>query len=282
MAQTPLQRGTSAAVIAQAIRTEIEGGRLVHGQQLPSTRTLAEEWGTSVATISRAMTMLGDEGLVLNRARSSRLVNYPPEVSSRGEHSRPQVFLIGGYAGSGKTELGRVLARHTGWPILDKDTTTRAVVEAALESIGCSPHDRESDTYMTVIRPAEYESLIATMTENVQCGISVCVTAPFIRELRDQAWCDRMAATVRSAGADLHVIWVRCDAESMKTYIKHRGAARDAVKLANWDDYLTGVDLNFKPAIRHHVIDNSVGSRPLQQQALDVLNQVQHVTGKAS
>lgn len=274
MTQPELQRGTSAVVIAKAIRTEIEAGRLAHGQQLPSTRTLAKEWNTSIATISRAMGMLGEEGLVLNKAKSSRIVNHPPEPSSRGEHGRPQVFLIGGYAGSGKTELGRVLARRTGWPILDKDTTTRAVVEAALESIGCSPHDRESETYLTIIRPAEYEALVATMTENVECGVGAVVTAPFIRELRDQAWCDRMAAKIESIGADLHVVWVRCDANSMKTYIKHRGAARDAAKLADWEGYLRGVDLHYTPAIKHHVVDNSVGSAPLQQQALEVLTQM--------
>lgn len=270
----PLQRGTAALVIARNIRADIEAGRLVHGVQLPSTRTLAQEWSTSVATIARAMAILADEGLIVNRDRSSRLVNYPNATSGGASDNTPNVVLIGGYAGSGKTELGRILARQTGWAILDKDTTTRPVVEAALESLGNSPNDRESDLYLTVIRPAEYESLIAALTENVQCGNSAVVTAPFVRELADEAWCQRLAANLASIGAALHIVWVRCDAETMRTYIKHRGAARDAAKLAAWDKYVASIDLDFQPAIPYRTVDNSADSRPLQQQAAELLGEV--------
>jgi predicted kinase len=270
-----LQRGSSADVIARHIRNEIESGKLRHEQQLPSTRKLAETWGTSVATINRAMGMLADQGLVINRARSSRLVHYPPGTNGQSEPRSAKVILIGGYAGSGKTELGRVLARNTGWPILDKDTTTRPVVEVALETLGHSPHDRDSDFYFKHIRPAEYDALIATVTENVDCGVSVIATAPFIRELNDQAWCDRLAAGMASRGAELHVIWVRCDADTMRTYIRHRGAARDAAKLADWNAWIGGVDLDFRPMIEHSVIDNSADSRPLQDQAAEFLSRIQ-------
>lgn len=264
-----LKRGTSALVIARAIRTDIEAGRLAHGKQLPSTRELAREWATSVATITRAMAMLADEGLITNRARSSRLVNYPDGYAR--QRRSPRVVMIGGYAGSGKTELGRIFARMTGWAILDKDTTTRAVVEAALESLDHSPNDRESELYLTTIRPAEYNSLIATLAENVQCGNSAIVTAPFIREFNDQAWCDRIAANIKSMGANLDVVWVRCDAETMRTYLKHRGAARDAAKLGNWNQYLSSIDLESRPLMPHRVIENSTNSRPLQEQATELL-----------
>ncbi|WP_433688132.1 GntR family transcriptional regulator [Micromonospora carbonacea] len=264
-----LQRGTAALVIAQAIRNDIESGRLAHGRQLPGTRSLAESWNTSVATINRAMGMLAEEGLVVNRARSSRIVHYPAGVASR---QGPRVILVGGYPGSGKTELGRILTRQTGWAILDKDTTTRPVVEAALERLGNSPHDRESETYLTVIRPAEYEALMATLAENLQCGASVVVTAPFIRELGDQAWCDRLAATVDSYNGTLQVVWVYCDAITMHTYIRRRGAARDDFKLANWTDYTGGLDFDFAPKVSHVRIDNSAGARPLQEQAKELLS----------
>jgi predicted kinase len=259
-----LQRGTSAAVIAQAIRNDICAGRIPHGRQLPSTRALAAEWDTSVATINRAMSILADEGLVLNRARSSRIVNNPPEAEEEG--SRATVILIGGYAGSGKTELGRIITRRTHWAILDKDTTTRPVVEAALRELGASPDDREGDTYLSTIRPAEYEALLATLVENVECGASVVVTA------RDQAWCKRISALVNELGADLHVVWVRCDTDSMLSYLRRRGAARDSAKLLHWPDYIAGVDLDYRPALPHTIIDNSEGSRPLQEQAVDLLS----------
>lgn len=268
-----LQRGTSAVVIAQAIRNDICAGRLAHGRQMPSTRELAAEWDTSVATINRAMAILAEDGLVLNRARSSRIVNYPPPADE--ERTPPTVVLIGGYAGSGKTELGRIVTRRTGWSILDKDTTTRPVVEAALEKLGLSPHDRESEAYMDTIRPAEYEALLSTMVENIECGASVVVTAPFVRELRDEAWCQRVSATVQEAGGELHVVWVRCDADSMLAYIRRRGAARDTAKLANWSEYLNNVvDLDYMPALPHSIINNSQGSHPLQDQAVALIASV--------
>jgi predicted kinase len=269
-----LQRGTSALVIARNIRNAIEAGKLPHGQQLPSTRALADEWGTSVATITRAMAILADEGIVQNRARSSRIVNFPPRPANPYSERRPQIFLVGGYAGSGKTELGHVMSRETGWTMLDKDTTTRPVVETALVSLGQSRDDRESETYLSVVRPSGYEALLAGMIENVECGNSTIVTAPFIREFSDAAWCKRMAATAESLHADLHLIWVRCDDESMRMYIQRRGAARDAAKLSDWTTYLGSINVDFKPAAPHHIIDNSVGAAPLQEQARALLAEV--------
>lgn len=268
-----LQRGTSADVIARHIRTDIESGRLRHQQQLPPTSQLAAEWGTSTATISRAMNQLADEGIVINRHGAGRIVNYPLTDPHR-EQTRPQVILIGGFAGSGKTELARILARHTRWALLDKDTTTRAVVEAALETLGVPPHDRESETYLNTVRPAEYDALMATAVENAECGTSVILSAPFIRELGDQAWCDRMRATLNSIGADLHVVWVRTHAESMRSYLVRRGAARDTWKLDNWATYLSQIDVDFAPVVPHRIVENNTNSRPLQQQAAELASEV--------
>lgn len=270
----PLRRGSSAEVVARNIRADIEAGRYAHGEQLPSTKELAREWGTSTATVSRAMQILAAEGLVLNRARSSRIVQYQPPRHA-GRSTTPVAVLIGGYAGSGKTELGRIITRRTGWPILDKDTVTRPVVETALEKLGLSPHDRESEIYRTVVRPAEYTALTAAVLENIECGVSVVATAPFIRELNDQAWCDRLQDSITAAGGSMHVVWVRCDPESMLHYLRHRGAARDAAKLADWNGYLESIDLAFTPAIEHLTVDNSLGARPLSEQAEHVIKAVQ-------
>ncbi|UKD50730.1 GntR family transcriptional regulator (plasmid) [Amycolatopsis sp. FU40] len=264
-----LQRGTSATVIARHLRSEIEAGRYRHEEQLPSTRALAEEWNTSVATIARAMQQLGEQGLVVTRDRSSRLVNYPDQ--HRRDHGAPTVLVVGGYAGSGKTEFGRILARATGWPMLDKDSTTRPVVEAALAKLGESPNDREGEVYLNVVRPAEYEALRETMIENVQCGNSVIMTAPFIRELGDAAWCQRLTAELDALGAVAHAVWVRCDIESMRTYLTRRGAARDASKLANWADYVSKLELGYKPEMPHTIVQNSLSSAPLTAQAQQLL-----------
>ncbi|RLK59938.1 GntR family transcriptional regulator [Actinokineospora cianjurensis] len=258
--------------LARNIRNDIESGRLRDGQPLPSTRDLAKQWQVSVFTINEAMKLLIDEGLVDSRPRAGRIVTAP-EQAKRVEvrTSRPKVLLIGGYAGSGKTELGRILARETGWPILDKDTLTRPVVEAALEFIGCSPNDRESEKYLTAIRPREYEALRSAVMENVQCGNSAIVTAPFIKELHDTAWIDRTQATFTAADADVTIVWVYCDLDTMLTYVRHRGAARDASKLDNWPTYADSIDIDFRPPVDHIVIDNSATGTPLQTQARELI-----------
>jgi predicted kinase len=169
-------------------------------------------------TINAALAPLITEGLVISRDRAGRTVNAPDqqEPPTVLKPEQPQVVLAGDYAGSGKTEFGRMVVRETGWGMFDKDTITRDVVEAALEALGQPGSDRESPTYLNIIRPAEYRALMAAMAENVACGASVVVTAPFLRELTDRAWLDRTKAQCDDLGAQLNVVWVACDAESMR------------------------------------------------------------------
>ncbi|WP_103351795.1 GntR family transcriptional regulator [Amycolatopsis sp. CA-128772] len=264
--------------VARHIRNDIAAGRLRHGQRLPSSRDLAKEWDVSVFTINEAMDLLIKEGLVNSKPRAARTVNAP-EQEARHElrSATPRVIMIGGYAGSGKTELGRIIARETGWPMLDKDTLTRYVVEAALELQGISRNDRESDVYMEKIRPGEYASLLEAMSENVQCGNSTVVTAPFIREFSDEAWLTKIQATCRNLGANLTVVWVYCDADTMHSYVRHRDAARDSLKLANWNEYMQNVDVHFRPSAPHVVVDNSASGGLLTEQARSLLASITEV-----
>lgn len=263
--------------VARNIRNDIEAGVLRHGETLPATRELADRWGVSVFTISDAMKLLADEGLIISKSRSGRVVNAPDQPRREAVRlSQPQVILIGGYAGSGKTELGKILARQTGWPILDKDTLTRPVVETALEVLGMSPHDRESDTYLRRVRPREYEALAAATVENVACGNSAIVTAPFIREFNDATWIERTRAAHAAYDAVTSLVWMYCDADTMHTYLRHRGAARDTTKLGDWPAYLDAIDVDFRPPVPHTVIDNCTSGAPLQTQAADLLKSVLH------
>lgn len=260
--------------VARNIRNLIEAGELRDGQKLSSTRELAAEWGVSTYTISDAMAVLVEEGLVESKARAGRVVRAPDQPRERPRPAAPHVVLIGGYAGSGKTELGRIVSRETGWALLDKDTLTRPVVEVALEVSGHSPHDRESETYRSKIRPREYEAVIAAVTENLQCGNGSVATAPFIREFTDAAWINRVQASCADYGATLTLVWLHCDPDTMHTYVRHRGAARDAAKLADWEGYIAGIDLDLRPPVPHVVVDNSASSEPLQDQARALIAEI--------
>jgi predicted kinase len=258
--------------VARHIRNDIEAGVIKDGDVLPSTRELAAQWDVSVFTISEAMKLLVSEGLVVTKSRSKRIVQAPdPGRGGEIRLIRPTVVIIGGYAGSGKTELGRILARATGWSLLDKDTMTRPVVEAALELIGQPPNDRESEAYLTLVRPREYEATMAAAHENVECGNSVLLTAPFIHEMGNSAWVERTRAQFAASGARIELVWVYCDPDTMHSYLRHRAAARDAAKLADWQGYLSAIDLGLRPAAPHHLVDNSATSTPLQSQADELL-----------
>lgn len=261
--------------IARELRNEIEAGRLRPGQKLPSTRALAEQFGVSVAPVNDAMAVLEREGLVVSKPRSGRSVSDTATPGApRRRVGRPQVIYVGGYAGSGKTEFGRTLARLSGWAMLDKDTLTRSVVDTALVQLGSTPADRESDLYMDLVRPAEYECLAAAVKENVACGVSVIATAPYIREFSSEAWFRRTAVDLDTLGVDMTVVWIRADADSMHSYITRRGAARDSWKLANWAQYTGAIDLTFAPAWDYTLVTNNSESAPLRDQAQDLLDKI--------
>jgi hypothetical protein len=129
--------------------------------------------------------------------------------------------------------------------------------------LGQPGYDRESEDYLSRIRPREHEALIATVT----CGISAIVAAPFVREFKEQKWLNRITVTTQAQGAQPVFAWIRCDLDTMRTYVRHRGAARDAGKLANWETYAASLDTSFEPPAPHVLINNSADAEPLQDQA---------------
>ncbi|MGW0195881.1 AAA family ATPase [Nonomuraea sp. NPDC003201] len=173
---------------------------------------------------------------------------------------KPILTLVGGYAGSGKTEFSRFLSDITGWAFLDKDSLTRAMVERLLISLGGDPHDRHTELYLSEVRPLEYRCLMETAFDNLKVGTSAILSAPFIAELADPDWVCRLTNRCAARGIDVAVVWVRCDAESMHEYIEFRGAARDAWKLNNWESYVSGLNTESSPSTAHITVDNRLGA----------------------
>lgn len=188
---------------------------------------------------------------------------------SKGRVSLPTVALIAGYAGSGKTKLGKVLAKTMSWALLDKDTLTRPLLERAAELVCGDPHDRHTPRYVAELRPLEYECLMRTAWEVLDHGTSVLVTAPFLAEVVSPEWLDQVRFRCEVDNHRLHVVWVDCDIDSMKDRLTARGADRDRWKLGHWEEFAQSVHLDTRPAGEHDVVNNS-SSAPtgLHQQAL--------------
>ncbi|MEV0630181.1 AAA family ATPase [Nonomuraea wenchangensis] len=173
---------------------------------------------------------------------------------------KPILTLVGGYAGSGKTEFSRFLSDITGWAFLDKDSLTRHMVERLLISLGGDPHDRHTELYLREVRPLEYRCLMETAFDNLKVGTSAILAAPFIAELTDPDWVSRLTNRCAARGIDVAVVWVRCDPESMREYIEFRSAARDAWKLSNWPTYVSGLNTDTSPPTAHITVDNRLGA----------------------
>lgn len=67
--------------IASALREQIAAGELRPGDRVPSTRQLVRDWGVAMATATRALAMLRDEGLVITRTGSGTVVSGGRGVS---------------------------------------------------------------------------------------------------------------------------------------------------------------------------------------------------------
>ena len=168
------------------------------------------------------------------------------------------IVVVAGHAGSGKTEYSKQLSARTGWPLLDKDTLTRPLVEELAQRLTGDPHDRHSAEYLERIRPLEYSALLATMWETLEFGPDgVVVTAPFVKELSDSSWLDDLNFECEVKGHNLTVVWVHCDAETLRRRIVSRGSPRDRWKLLNCDEWVSGLD---EPTLRSEDlrVDNSV------------------------
>ncbi|GGO83632.1 AAA family ATPase [Nonomuraea cavernae] len=191
------------------------------------------------------------------------------------EIARPTLTLVGGYAGSGKTEFSRFLSEITGWALLDKDSMTCAMAERLLTSLGGDLHDRHTELYLREVRPLEYRCLMETAFDNLHVGTSAILAAPFIAELADADWICRLTDRCAAMGVDVAVIWMSCDIESMRRHIEFRSAARDAWKLANWGTYTSGLDIHNIPATADIAVDNRLGAAiDLVKQTRESLKQV--------
>ncbi|MEU5431245.1 AAA family ATPase [Streptomyces olivoreticuli] len=185
----------------------------------------------------------------------------------------PSVVLVGGFAGSGKSEFAKFIGRLTGWPILDKDSLTRPLVDQLLVALGGEANDRSSDLYREKIRPLEYRCLMEAAWDNVDCGVSTILDAPFISEFSQSSWMQRFYNRCKSKRVSVATIWVECDPDSMREYIEFRGAARDIWKMEAWEEYLGSIDLEMRPQGPHFVVDNRLGAAiAMADQARDVLS----------
>ncbi|WP_353649954.1 AAA family ATPase [Nakamurella sp. A5-74] len=102
-------------------------------------------------------------------------------------HSAP-VIVIGGAPGSGKTSIGKLLARSTGAALLDQDTLTNPLI-AQIAALTGAGDDLDHPSLRGEVRAARYACLRDAAAEISGLGCPVVVVAPFTSEIADPiAW----------------------------------------------------------------------------------------------
>ncbi|WAJ34406.1 ATP-binding protein [Arthrobacter sp. FX8] len=150
----------------------------------------------------------------------------------------PQVFIVIGPAGSGKTTTAQQTAKEHGAAYLDKDRVSGRFVEFALTAAGHDPTDRESnDFYRDNLLPLEYETLMDVAGINLRLGRSVVLDAPFGAYFREPDYLRRVAEEFQWPSPKITVIRVRVPRDVLRTRLALRGLDRDQWKLAHWDEY---------------------------------------------
>lgn len=169
---------------------------------------------------------------------------FKKETINKIEYKKPTFVIVTGCAGSGKTSLGKAIAKEKHWTYIDKDTVTRHFADYILVSKGKDKNDRESEIYCNEIRPIEYKLTFKVCQENLNLGNSVILTIPFIAQIRDY---NRWLEMIKEYELDLEevnvkFIWINHDEGGEYTRITRRAAQRDGYKLEHWEEYLEGLE----------------------------------------
>ena len=147
-----------------------------------------------------------------------------------GRTVHPQVVLVAGAPGSGKSTVGKLLAQRLGAALLDLDTATGPLIHVLSSSQGGPNLD--DPAFAALTRAARYDTIFALADDNVAAGLSAVLVAPFTTERRDEAAWATLESRLRSEGASIVMVWLRLSAEAVRQRVDQRGAARDVAKLS--------------------------------------------------
>ncbi len=139
------------------------------------------------------------------------------------------LHIVCGLPASGKTTFATQLARETGSALIDSDTATDLIIQAAHRAADLDPHDRDSPTYKKTYREPVYETLFALATANLP-HTNVIIAGPFTAELQDKSsWMKTLEQRFPDHHIQLHHLEIP-ETERLKR-MKNRGELRDAAKL---------------------------------------------------
>jgi predicted kinase len=168
------------------------------------------------------------------------------------EAPRLAAVLVTGWPGSGKSTVGRRVARRLGAALVDQDTVTGPLVAVVAELVGT--HDLDDPRLAGPTRQARYETVVAVAEDNLRAGVPVVLVAPFTLERRDlHAW-QALERRLSAAGGAPVLVWLQLEPSAVVGRLQARGAPRDLAKLADPSSFLAGLDQG-RPVGPHLPVD---------------------------
>lgn len=157
--------GTPSTKITAEIRRQIRSGKLAPGDRVPSTREITRRWGVAMATASKVLAALRQEGLVRTRPGVGTVVAgaSPPRPRSSARPRDPEAALnrerilaaaimVADREGLGALSMRRIAAELNVGPmslyrhVRDKDDLLNGMMDAAFAEWRVSPPQR-NDTW---------------------------------------------------------------------------------------------------------------------------------------
>ena len=145
-----------------------------------------------------------------------------------------------GVAGTGKTTLGREIAKKIWAVYLDNNYIADAFF----------PDARNGRRYER-LRPHFYNALYAIAEGNLAVGNSVLLDVPHVKEVQSPEWPRQIKQLAAVNGATLIAIRCFCSADLLRRRIIERGEERDGWKLRHWDEFLAAQPLQVSIPFPH-------------------------------
>lgn len=146
----------------------------------------------------------------------------------------PLAIAVSGAAGSGKSTLGRELARALRAPAIDLDTVTNPLLDRLAPGLLDAGGHWLASGHADRIRAGRYAALRATAAEVVATTGLVVLIAPFTAELRGAREWDELVAEL--APATVRMVHLHGDERLLQGRRTARGEQRDQFRPATAPD----------------------------------------------
>lgn len=165
----------------------------------------------------------------------------------------PELVVVCGNAGTGKTTWARALAERWHAALLDLDTVSERLVVAAQRELGRDADDRDSPDYKRVFRDPVHETVFAITRE---CRGAVVIVAPFTKERALPGFPDWLAERC-TRKATVH--YFVTDDRVREQRLRARAHPRDAAKFRDFGAYRDLAPNETPPAYPHLWFDTTHG-----------------------